>query len=191
MKEDDIKFAALRLLSIRECPDFIHGTTAEVIETNRRFPITLIYGLTRYIWNFATRHATLTTPEELVDQKYLYRYKMPEDFLYLRGQYLDRSEQAPLLNFEFNGKYLDTNAKQVFIRYTAKVPISEMPLHFTDYVAVRLAYDLCDVLTGNSALKNTLFGEERLAFLEAKNIDARQNPPRVFKSSPFVDVRRA
>lgn len=189
MTEDDIKFKALRYLGIYEDPDFNLGNTTEVIEINQRFPEALKNALTKYLWNDALEHAHLKEKIVLENHKFLYKFPLPCDFLFLRGQFLDKFERVPFLDYELKKDALYTNHPKVFIAYTALKNVEDMPDYFSEYLALKLALGLSDVLTGDSELKNILFTQENLAFIEAKNLDARQNPPKRFLSSPFTDVR--
>lgn len=189
MNVEDIKYGALVLLGQLQCPDFSATDVNEVKEINRRWTGCLYYTLSRYPWSFATTATHLDNPIELTDNKYRYKHKLPNDFLYLQGQYYDKHQQNAIYDFWVNDDFIYTNTADIYIRYTKKISVEKMPIYFSDYVTVRLAFEICSALTGDTELENRLQSKEALLYIEAKNIDARQQAAKRFKSSPFIDVR--
>lgn len=187
--EQEIKYAALKELGVDAEPDFMDSSIAETDKVNERYEPCLIYALTRYIWSFAKQEVELTAREALTGQRFKYRYALPEDLLYLRGQYSDAQQSSSILDFEKRGNYIFTNSEEVFIAYTRRVAESELPVYFTDFFILSLARDICLNLTGDDDLEQTLLSKEHIKFIEAKNIDCRQNPPKRFRHSPYTDVR--
>ena len=187
--EQEIKYAALKELGIDSEPDFMDSSIAETDKVNERYEPCLIYALTRYIWSFAKQEAELTARESLTGQRFKYRYALPEDLLFLLGQYSDAKQSSSILDFEKRGNYILTDSEEVFITYTRRVAESELPIYFTDFFIFSLARDICLNLTGDNDLEQALLTKEHMKFIEAKNIDCRQNPPKRFRHSPYTDVR--
>ena len=137
---DGQKAAALKELGIDSEPDFMDSSIAETDKVNERYEPCLIYALTRYIWSFAKQEAELTARESLTGQRFKYRYALPEDLLFLRGQYSDAKQSSSILDFEKRGNYILTDSEEVFITYTRRVAESELPIYFTDFLYFQVLF---------------------------------------------------
>ncbi|GBR72790.1 hypothetical protein NO1_0263 [Candidatus Termititenax aidoneus] len=163
----------------------------------------------RYVWNFIMRRDRCVFRQNKTAGKFKYRYILRYDsdpesptyqqgifnFLALRELYSDPEYRCPITDFETIGMYVDTDADELYVWYMAKIEETLFPEYFVKYFRLRLASDMCMLLTGDPELKAQLemeIGNARNPgeYAAAKNIDARQNPVRRLDAGPFIGIRR-
>jgi len=135
----------------------------------------------------ATFQAVATSP-------FKYVYPVPSDFLVLRAIYQTRIDSTNIKRFELDNAGVHTDRTNpdntIWLWYVADVPEEDYPVYFVDYFKYKLALDLCFNLTGDTNLLQLLKGQSDLMLISAKNVDAKQNPTRTIKSTPYLSIRR-
>lgn len=127
-------------------------------------------------WNFAMRRAELaaTVVATGVPYSYANSFHLPADCLRL----IERIDGCDADDWQIEGKAVLANTVgPVRIRYIADV--DEPALWddlFVEAFACRLAYQLADRLTGSESRRNAMWQAYRMALVEAKRVDARENP---------------
>ena len=63
-------------------------------------------------------------------------------------------------------------------------------MYFIEYIKVKLAFDACMDITGDTELLQVLDKREQFEWINATNIDARQQRVKEVDTGVFIDVRR-
>ena len=189
MDINTIKFLALQELGRAEMPDFVNSDDNDVKVINNQYDFILSLALENYPWSFANAKVELTDPEEQSSGKYKYQYELPDDCLFVRGRYASSTYTAPIYRYEQIDKYIYCDNTSLFISYTKKVPESELPSYFIDYLKYLLASRLCYLTTGDTNLLSVLEERKEQAFANARNVDIRQKPVKKLNMSELLDVR--
>lgn len=189
MTTDQIKQSAMNLLGFEDALDFTSTTDKAVVKLNAIYEDLMKVSLQRYRWGFALGYSNLTSPTALTDERFDYKFDLPADFLFLRNQYANPTTHNPVGEYIIlpDGIYL--NADLVTIEYTKRVIDTSLPHYFTNFIKYRLALDLCFDLTGDTDLMSILQQQEALQYINATNIDSRQQFPRTQRTNPLTDVR--
>lgn len=187
MERDEIKYAALAELGYTEEPNFSSDEDNGVNILNRAYPNIYSLALQSYDWSFSKHKEELDGTT--TTGRYKYEFDLPEDLLYLRGQYSDESYSLPVYRYERNGSKLYTNYPKIYIEYTKKVCEDTLPSYFVDYLIYKLASKCCTKITGDSALLQEMITREQVAFADAKNADIKQQEVRILPTGVFTDVR--
>jgi hypothetical protein len=189
----EVKQLAVNLLGVEDSVNFTSSTDTVAVKMNSLYENTVKTALQRYRWGFALDYAKLDNAIAVTGERYSYYYddyEFPDDFLFLRNQYTSPTSNVPLDDFVItvDGLYCNISTA-VYIEYTARVDEVYWPTYFIDYIKYRLALDLCFDLTGDTDLMQILANQEALHYINATNIDSRQQKPKRVRSSPFVDIR--
>ena len=187
----DIKYAAMSLLGRTDKPNFVTSTEPDVQKINFLYPQIMYHTLQRYRWGFARQYAELTK-SNLIGGRYRNNFTLPSDFIYLRGCFSDNKYRASIRERELNvvDNVINTDSKTCFIEYTRYVDETKLPMYFIEYIKVKLAFDACMDITGDTELLQVLDNRERFEWINATNIDARQQRVREVDTGVFIDVRR-
>lgn len=187
----DIKYAAMSLLGRTDKPDFITSTEPDVQKINFLYPQIMYHTLQRYRWGFARQYAELTQ-SNLTGGRYKNNFTLPSDFIYLRGCYSDNRYKATIRERELNvvDNVINTDSETCFIEYTRYVDETKLPMYFIEYIKVKLAFDACMDVTGDTELLQILDKREQFEYINATNIDARQQRIKEVDTGVFIDVRR-
>ena len=187
----DIKYAAMSLLGRTDKPNFVSSTEPDVQKINFLYPQIMYHTLQRYRWGFARQYAELTK-SNLTGGRYKNNFTLPSDFIYLRGCFSDNKYRATIRERELNvvDKVINTDSETCFIEYTRYVDETKLPMYFIEYIKVKLAFDACMDVTGDTELLQVLDNRERFEWINATNIDARQQRVREVDTGVFIDVRR-
>lgn len=190
---DDIKYLALNELGVKERPDFITSQDTEVQKINFLYPQVMYHTLERYRWGFARNYAELSITEDATvnNGRYKNNFALPTDFIYLRGCFSNDRYTAVIREREINlvDRIINTSSPKCFIEYTRYVAENKMPLYFVEYIKYKLAFDLCMSLTGDTDLLQILDKKEQFEWINATNIDARQQRIREIDTGVYIDVR--
>lgn len=188
----DIKNLALATLGFVDVLDFTSTTDATVAKVNRIYPTTLQWVLANYPWRFCLKRVQLTSRTDATsgNYKFKYLYTLPSDILAIRTLYHDSGYRSPIAEYDSHPGYVNTDASTVYLWYTALVDEGMFPRYFIDYFKLKLALDLCFLLTGDTELMKLLAVQEEKSLLLTKNIDAKQNQVRSIRSSPYTAIRR-
>ena len=187
---NEIKNLALFELGFVEEIDFTDLTNATVKKVNRTYDSTLLSVLSNYPWRFAIKRAALTGKATADDTyKHIYTYDTPTNMLVVKGLFYDANYSSPIREFETTPTKINMDATAGYIAYIDIVAETTFPQYFVNYFKYKLAMDLCFNLTGDTELLKLLAIQEQKMLLNSKNIDAKQNPTRTIKSSPFTAIR--
>lgn len=187
MNRNEIKYLALQELGYVEAPDFDSDEDNAVNAINNQYEHIYSLTLQSFNWSFTERYTKLPDPSE-VDGEYKYRFDLPTDLLYLRGVYSDDSSSI-VKDYKIVGGYIYCNSIELYVSYTIKICEELLPEYFVEYLKFRLARQLCNTLTGDKDLLQTIYTSETVAFADAKNIDLTQRRVRVLPTGAFTDVR--
>ena len=171
----DIKYAAMSLLGRTDKPNFVTSTEPDVQKINFLYPQIMYHTLQRYRWGFARQYAELTK-SNVTGGRYKNNFTLPSDFIYLRGCYSDNKYKATIRERELNtvDNVINTDSETCFI----------------EYIKVKLAFDACMDVTGDTELLQVLDRREQFEYINATNIDARQQRVKEVDTGVFIDVRR-
>lgn len=189
MNVDDIKYFALSELGIVERPDFLNTDDNAVKIINEQYDFILSLALQKYPWGFATKQTEITDVTTLTDEKYDYKYLIPEDCLFIRGRYSNNTYSGIVYDYQDISGYIYTNSTELFIEYTAQVCEGSLPYYFINYLKYLIARITCLAITGDNDLLQVLYANEDKEFKEAKNADIMQKPVRILDTGVFIDVR--
>lgn len=191
LNADDIKYLALSLLGRKDKPNFITSQEPDVVKINFMYPQIMYHTLQRYRWGFARKYAELQKSTEDIKGRYKYNFILPADFLYLRGVYSNDRYTYPIRERELNvvDNIINTDSDKCFIEYTHYVEETKLPQYFIQYIKFKLALDLCMDLTGDTDLWQLLEKKEAFEWINATNIDARQQRVKEIDTSIYVNVR--
>lgn len=187
----DIKYAAMSLLGRTDKPNFVTSTEPDVQKINFLYPQIMYHTLQRYRWGFARQYAELKK-SNLTGGRYRNNFTLPSDFIYLRGCFSDNKYRASIRERELDvvDNVINTDSETCFIEYTRYVDETKLPMYFIEYIKVKLAFDACMDVTGDTELLQVLDNRERFEWINATNIDARQQRVREVDTGVFIDVRR-
>lgn len=192
LNADDIKYLALSLLGRSDKPNFITSQEHDVLKINFIYPQAMYHTLQRYRWGFARKYIELQKSTDVVGGRYKNNFTLPSDFLYLRGCYSNDRYSYVIRDRELNlvDKVINTESDKCFIEYTRYVEENKLPQYFIEYIKFKLALDLCMDVTGDTDLLQILDKREAFEWVNATNIDARQQRVREVDTGVFIDVRR-
>ncbi len=186
----DIKYAAMSLLGRTDKPDFITSTEPDVQKINFLYPQVMYHTLQRYRWGFARKYIQLEK-STIEGGKYKNNFTLPSDFLYLRGCYSDSKYRSSIRERDLNvvDNVINTDNETCYIEYTRYVEEMKLPMYFVEYIKIKLAFDACMDITGDTDLLQILDKKEQFEWINATNIDARQQKVREVDTGVFIDVR--
>ena len=191
--ENQIKQLSLNELGFNEDLDFDTSTDEEVKKVNASYDLIKEQTMQRYKWAWATTTVKLDTPTELTDNKYKYKFTLPADLLRFITAYRNYTRDTPIIDFEiYNGEiYVNSvNAdEEIWVTYVQDADVSVYPSYFVEYFKLKLAFDLCFDITGDTQLLDILNKREQFEWRNATNIDQQQKRSKVIKSMPYIQVR--
>lgn len=188
MDKTQIKALALRELGREETPDFLENQESDVKNLNGQYDLIYTYALSRYNWSFANQWVQLNDPV-LVNSKFKYAFDLPDDFVYLRGVFLDEAYHQNTSAYELVRGRLYANEPTLFIEYTVRLAEEDLPAFFVEWFKVKLALAVAFNTTGDVNLIQYLAQKEAFEYVNAVNADSRQKGPRVLKSDYFIRCR--
>lgn len=186
MEKEDIKYLVLSALGYVERPDFIQSDDNAVKIINDQYEHYFSLAIASNKWNFFTSQKELTRAD--TDGKYKYKYELPEDLEILNNVYADKYDHCNM-NYEMYDKHIFTNTEKCFIEYRKKVCEATLAPYFVEYFRLYMAYNLCQLITGDSNLEQSLFSRYQMAFNQARALDNMQKKPKILNSGIYADVR--
>jgi hypothetical protein len=145
--------------------------------------------LRRHAFNFSVTRVPLTAEAGWAGiGEWTYRFPLPADFVRLldlsAGQGLER-------DYQLEGQFiLFREPGPLFLRYVRLVTSTgEWDALFVEAFATRLAWQICDRVTGDSQRKAQLWSEFRQAIGEATGVDGRENPPEPAEDTSWLTAR--
>lgn len=187
--ENQIKQLALSELGHPSGLDFTSTEDEAVIKINASYDLVKRHTLSRYRWGFALPTVKLDTYTAVTDNKYTKKFEVPTDFLNLRTIYRDVNRNTTVRYYELYDGYIYCNEEEIYLYYSQDIDEDKMPDYFVEYLKIKLAFDLCFDLTGDTKLLDILATREKFEWINATNIDARQRSVKTIKSSPFTAQR--
>ena len=181
----------MSLLGRTDKPNFITSTEPDVKKINFLYPQIMYHTLQRYRWGFARKYTELTKSTTVTGGKYKNNFTLPADFLYLRGCYSDNRYKASIRERDLNvvDSVINTDSETCYIEYTRYVDEAKLPMYFIEYIKIKLAFDACMDITGDTDLLQILDKREQFEWINATNIDARQQRVKELDTGVFVNVR--
>jgi hypothetical protein len=152
---------------------------------NRNWPLVRDQVLRDHPWNFAVRRIILAPSESPPSWGFQYRSPIPADCLRLL-EVRDLSTNE----YQIESGHILSNESALYIRYIRRVtdPNNYDSL-FSDAVATRLAFELCESMTQSNAKKEMLMNEYEMSIVAAKRVDGQENPPSMFEEDDWLLVR--
>ena len=187
----DIKYMAMSLLGRKDKPNFVNSNEPDVQKINFLYPLVMYHTLQRYRWGFARKYIQLQK-SNVEGGKYRNNFALPNDFIYLRGCYSDNRYSRSIRERDLNevDRVINTDSETCYIEYTRYVDESKLPMYFIEYIKQKIAFDACMDITGDTDLLQILDKREQFEWINATNIDARQQRVKEVDTGVFVDVRR-
>lgn len=187
----DIKYMAMSILGRKDKPDFITSQEPDVQKINFIYPQIMYHTLQRYRWGFARKYVELQKTDTVEGGRFRNNFILPSDFLYLRGCYSNDRYTASIRDRELNvvDNVINTDSDRCFIEYTRYVEETKLPQYFVEYIKYKIAYDACMDITGDTDLLQILDKREQFEWINATNIDARQQRVREVDTGAFIEVR--
>jgi hypothetical protein len=187
--EDQIKQLAANELGFPSGLDFSSTEDEAIIKINYSYDLIKEDTLSKYRWGFALLTVAMADREDVLDNKYIYRFPVPTDFLILRTLYRDKERNSVVSDFELYDGYIYTKEKELYITYSQLADEDKYPAYFVEYLKIKLAFDVCIDLTGNTELMSMLNKREQFEWIKSTNIDAREKKVGVIRSAPYITVR--
>lgn len=145
--------------------------------------------LRAHLWNFAMHRATLTSADPAPEFEYTHAFPLPTDFLRLDPSKMEPPHIREAYQIE-GRRLLASTPGPVQIRYVRRiVEVGSWDESFVDAFAARVAFQICDRITGDRGRKKDCWDEYRAALSEAKGVDGRENPPEPPIDSSWVTAR--
>lgn len=142
-------------------------------------------------WNFAIKRTRLNATTEWEGIGFSHAFPLPAGELQCLRlvEVLEPRMSADAYQLE-DGKIVADTIGPVAIRYVADVPdVSKWDALFVDAFAAKLAFQICDRITGDLSRQSAMEAIYRRALSKAKGVDAKENPPVPFEDSSWVDAR--
>lgn len=145
--------------------------------------------LRSHFWNFAMRRRTLNPLDETPEHGFTHIFQLPEDFLRLDLQGVTPTYMRDELRVE-GRRIVANDAGPLSIVYTARIAeTGEWDALFCSAMAARLAFEVCEKVTGSAGQKQGLWQEYRMHMAEAKGVDGRETPPQMDEDSSWLTAR--
>lgn len=182
------------ILSIKKKALFTLGNNYEDLDEETKNKVDEVYepsiikGLTKHKWSFATETAELQT--ELVgNHKYKYIATLPQDFLCLINVYDNIKENYIIDDYITKQNKIYSNNKTMCVKYIQRVAENNFPNHFIEYIKYEIASELCYNLTGDTELLQLIELKRQEKYNIACNIEDKQKQPFKFLKYPFNNIR--
>lgn len=154
--------------------------------------------IARHRWRFALKRALLQPLVTAPVFGYTVQYQLPTDMLVLDfvgeyawvdlSDYINSTDVAP---YSIEGdKLLSRVTGDTYIRYRARITNTALyPAPFCEALSARLAYELCETLTGSGSKKGDLASDYEQCLREARRANAIQNPPEKIADDSWLLAR--
>lgn len=144
--------------------------------------------LRRYPWSFALARVTLSPLVAEPEFQFGYQFQLPADFIRLHPDPEYRAET----DWRIEGRRLLTNdGDTVRLRYIRRVEDpNEMDVLFREALSTRIAYKLCEELTGSRSLYEALDRSYDEIIQTAKRVDAIEGVSVEIPEDTWVLARR-
>ena len=187
MTKDEIKYLVLNSLGYVEKPDFVQSDDNAVRMVNDQYDHYLSLCISMNKWNFFTTQVELSKTDNT--GKFKYKYELPDDVEMVNNVYTDNKYSRTMPKFEMYGGYIYTDYDKCIIDYRRKVCVETLAPYFIEYFRLYMAFGLCQNITGDKDLEQSLMAKAQYAFEQAKGLDNLQKPVKILDSGVFADVR--
>lgn len=175
-----VKIGAGRIQSFTEGTD-------EASAADALYALTRDSTLSSYPWVFAFEQAPLVRQLPAPTADYAWSYALPADLLIVRS--LGATGRGRGAVYRIAGGVVQTDAEEVVVTYTRRVPEEEMPAYFQAALVAVLAAELVIPLTESTARWQGLQQRAETMLREARRIDAQQSTPPAIESWPLIEAR--
>lgn len=187
MKKDDIKYLVLTALGYVERPDFVQSDDNAVKLVNQEYEHYLSLCVSKNKWNFFKAQQQLTREDNT--GKYKNKYEVPDDMEILNNAFTDEKYRSPLRDYEMYEGYIYTDSDTCYVDYQKKVCENALAPYFIEWMRLYMAYNLCQNITGDETLEQSLYIRAERAYADAKALDNAQKPARILDSGIYAAVR--
>jgi hypothetical protein len=134
-------------------------------------------GLMYYtFWNFATHKVQLSQLVETpVDTNYTGAYQLPGDYIRVKGVFDSAGRLRGDYSVENNKIYASFNPLN--LEYIRLKDESDFPPFFVEVLIAKLAYEICEGVTGVGTLQDRLANEFERKLAKAMTVDGQETPP--------------
>lgn len=134
-------------------------------------------GLMYYtFWNFATHKVQLSQLVETpVDTNYTSAYQLPGDYIRVKGVFDSAGRLRGDYSVENNKIYASFNPLN--LEYIRLKDESDFPPFFVEVLIAKLAYEICEGVTGVGTLQDRLANEFERKLQKAMTVDGQETPP--------------
>mgnify|MGYP003123402527 CR=1 FL=1 len=185
-----IDIASMALIKVGGEPitSFTDGTRSAQVVSNLydQTKQSLFYST---FWNFATEKTTLARLTETpTDKSYKFVYQAPGDVMRVKGVFDESGVLNNTYSYEQNKLY--TNLNTCNLIYIKEVSEANMPPFFSEALVSKLAYEICEGVTGVATKSQRLAQEYEKKLRFAKVTDAQETPPQsIVGAGHLVEAR--
>lgn len=128
-------------------------------------------------WNFATQKVELAALSETpVDKTYAFAYQLPGDYVRVKGIFNKNGQKSEDFSIEKNKVF--ANFSPINLEYIQEKVEADFPPFFTEVLIAKLAYEICEAVTGVGTLQDRLVRDYETKLKQARVVDGQENPPR-------------
>lgn len=128
-------------------------------------------------WNFATQKTELAALAETpVDKTYKFAYQLPGDYIRIKGIFNSNGQKSEDYSVEKNKIF--ANFTPINLEYIQEKVEADFPPYFTEVLIAKLAYEICEAVTGVGTLQDRLVRDYESKLKQARVVDGQENPPR-------------
>lgn len=144
--------------------------------------------LRRHPWSFALARTTLAALAAAPDFGFSYQFQLPADFLRLHPDYEYRAET----DWQIEGRRLLTNdGDTIYLRYVRRVTDpNQFDALFIEALAAKLAFEICEELTGSQGRADRLVNEYQRTIRDARKVNAIEKVSAEIPEDTWLTVRR-
>ena len=134
-------------------------------------------GLMYYtFWNFATHKVQLSALTETpTDPNYTSAHQLPGDYIRVKGVFDAEGRLRGDYSVENNKIYASFNP--LYLEYIRQMDESNFPPFFVEVLIAKLAYEICEGVTGVGTLQDRLAREFENKLAKAMTVDGQETPP--------------
>ena len=145
--------------------------------------------LRSHIWNCALKRAQLTSSATAPTWGYDYAFPKPAEMLRLITV-AENTSGDNSYSFKIEGENIVTNSPTLYILYIERVTdTAKYDSLLVQAIALRLATEIAQDLTGKTELKNSLMHKYREVLSESRSADAAEGTPQKIESDLWLQSR--
>lgn len=170
---------ALQHLGSRSITDITDTTSKRAVACNTAYTPAKRSMLRSYRWNFAIKRDSLTADVDKTAYGDLYRFELPTDFVrFIRKRDTGLGEVNSRQDWQIEGGFIVTaDAGPLDVRYIHDADETLFDPAFDEVFAARLAFDICQDITGSLERQDFLSKVFRQYVFEARQANAFENDP--------------